>query len=219
MGKKQTKNGRRGSAPAPKPCSAAPAGPSRVLLLRHGESEANATGRDVADAPLTDRGRAQAAAWKGAVGRFGADVVLVSPLRRAIETALLAFDGLEVHVELCRHAREMWWDEKANWPSAPEAVWALLHNLPRGGEVCCVEEALAETADTPTSEHASIEALRAALSCREESCVAVVCHWGVINALTGDGADNCTLVECRRNQGGRLVVERHHDAPGGRRGR
>ena len=110
-------------------------GPSRVLLLRHGQSEANATRRDMPDPPLTELGRVQATAWKGAIGRFGAEAVLVSPLRRALETALLAYDRVDVPVEVCRHARELWWDEQANTPSTPEALEAVLRDLPRGDEV------------------------------------------------------------------------------------
>ena len=44
-----------------------------------------------------------------------------------------------------------------------------------------------QTAITPQSEHDSIEAMKEALRGRTEECVAVVCHWGVINALCGDG--------------------------------
>ena len=165
------------------------------------------------DPPLTELGRVQAMAWKGAIGRFGAEAVLISPLRRALETALLAYDKVDVPVEVCRHAREMWWDEQANTPSTPEALFEVLRQLPRGDEVCGVEEALVETVDTPQSEHASIEAMQEVLRGRSEECVAVVCHWGVINALCGDGADNCTVVECRRRPNGHLDVERHHDPP------
>ena len=192
--------------------SSAP-GPSRILLLRHGQSEANATGRDLPDPPLTELGRVQASAWKGAIGRFGAEAVLVSPLRRAVETALLAYDKVDVLVEVCCHAREMWWDEQQNTPGTPEALAAVLRSLPRGDEVCGVEEALVETAQTPQSEDESIEAMRETLRGRPEDCVAVVCHWGVINALCGDGADNCTVVECRRRPNGHLDVQRHHDPP------
>ena len=194
--------------------SSAGGGPSRVLLLRHGQSEANALKRDVPDPLLTELGQIQAKAWKGAIGRFGAEVVLVSPLRRALQTALLAYDKVDVPVEVCRHARELWWDEQANTPSSPEAVFALLHELPRGNDVCNVEEALVQTSNTPRSEHESIEAMKSELGARPEECVAVVCHWGVINALCGDGADNCTMVECRRRPNGHLDVEKHHDPPG-----
>jgi len=195
------------------PAQMTSAGPSRVLLLRHGQSETNAMRRDMPDPPLTELGRVQAVAWKGAIGRFGAECVLVSPLRRALETALLAFDKVDVPIEVCRHAREMWWDEQANTPSTAEALAEVLRDLPRGDEVFGVEEALVETRDTPQSEHASIEAMKEELRRRSEACVAVVCHWGVINALCGDGADNCTVVECRRRPNGHLDVERHHDPP------
>ena len=110
-------------------------GPSRVLLLRHGQSETNATQRDMPDPPLTKLGRVQASAWKGAIGRFGAEAVLVSPLRRALETALLAYDQVDVPIVVCRHARELGWGEQANTPSTPEALEAVLRNLPRGDEV------------------------------------------------------------------------------------
>lgn len=189
-------------------------GPSRVLLLRHGESESNASGTDVPDPLLTDLGRVQASAWKGLIGEFGAESVLVSPLRRAIQTALLAFEGVEVPIEVCRHARELWWDEQTNTPSTPETLYSLLKGLPRGDQVCGVEIALgAESSDTPQSEYASIEALKAELSGRSEDVVAVVCHWGVINSLCGEGADNCALVDCRRNVNGKLIVQRSHDPP------
>ena len=49
---------------------------------------------------------------------------------------------------------------------------------------------------------------------RVEGCVAVVCHWGVINELCGVGAGNCTVVECQRRVNGLLYVERQHDPPG-----
>jgi broad specificity phosphatase PhoE len=165
------------------------------------------------DPLLTELGRCQAAAWKGAIGRFGAEVVLVSPLRRAIQTALLAFDKVDVPVIVCRHARELWWDEQANTPSNAETIATLLRALPRGDEVCGVEEALLETPETPQSEHASIEAMKVELRGRGEDCVAIVCHWGVINALCGDGADNAAVVECNRRPNGHLDVVRQHDPP------
>ena len=38
----------------------------------------------------------QAAAWKEQLGGFGIEAVLISPLKRAVQTAALAFDGEEV---------------------------------------------------------------------------------------------------------------------------
>ena len=70
------------------------------------------SGEDVPDAPLTALGRMQASAWQGNLARFGIERVLVSPLHRALETALLAFDGQDTPVTVCRHARELWWEDK-----------------------------------------------------------------------------------------------------------
>ena len=46
------------------------------------------------------------------------------------ETALLAFDGCaHLPVEVCRHARELWWEERANTLGTPEDLYALLRGL------------------------------------------------------------------------------------------
>ena len=187
-------------------------GPSKVFFLRHGQSQANAEKRDVPDALLTDLGRVQATAWHGAIGRFGAQTVLVSPLRRAIETALLAYASVDVHIEVCRHARELWWDEKANTPSTAEELEVLLKTLPRGDAVCGVDAAL-DLTDVPKTENESIRALKQEVAGRPEDTICIVCHWGVINAMCGENADNAQVVECKRTPNGQYIVERHHDPP------
>ena len=62
---------------------------ARVILIRHGESEANRDGRSLgrADSPLTDRGRRQAAALGRALAGEPIGRVLSSPLRRAADAA------------------------------------------------------------------------------------------------------------------------------------
>jgi broad specificity phosphatase PhoE/ribonuclease HI len=81
--------------------AAAPAGPGRgwgparapattTLLLRHGQTPLSAERRFAGsgDVPLTDAGRRQAAAAAAALGaRGGIDVIVSSPLRRALWTA------------------------------------------------------------------------------------------------------------------------------------
>lgn len=69
-----------------------------LYILRHGETEWNATGRlhGRFDSPLTEVGRAQAIAQRRILGRldlagFGA---VSSPQGRAVDTAKIAFDGL-----------------------------------------------------------------------------------------------------------------------------
>lgn len=62
---------------------------TRVLLVRHGQSEWNAHGRwqGHADPPLSDLGRAQAAAAAAAIGAV--DAVVASDLQRAAESAAI----------------------------------------------------------------------------------------------------------------------------------
>jgi broad specificity phosphatase PhoE len=67
---------------------------TRLLLIRHGQSEWNALGRwqGRADPPLTDFGRAQAAA--AALRLEDVEALVSSPLARAHETARIMADAL-----------------------------------------------------------------------------------------------------------------------------
>lgn len=66
--------------------------PTRLILLRHGQSEANKQGKmvGVTDSPLTEEGRHQGKSARPLIARFGIDNVLSSPLSRARETTRLA---------------------------------------------------------------------------------------------------------------------------------
>ena len=68
----------------------------RMLLVRHGQSEWNASGRwqGQADPPLTDFGRRQARHAAQALGAM--DVVVASTLGRAMETAAILADQLGI---------------------------------------------------------------------------------------------------------------------------
>ena len=76
----------------------------RIVLVRHGETEWSATGKhtSVTDVPLTENGRARAAALKGRLGEFA--LVLASPRSRALETARLAGFAPEVDPDLAEVA-------------------------------------------------------------------------------------------------------------------
>jgi probable phosphoglycerate mutase len=69
---------------------------TRLLLIRHGQSEWNATGRwqGQADPPLTALGRAQAHHAARALGAV--DAIVASDLQRASETALIIAEELGV---------------------------------------------------------------------------------------------------------------------------
>jgi glucosyl-3-phosphoglycerate phosphatase len=66
----------------------------RLLLVRHGESVANAAGvlQGQADGGLSDKGKNQVTELRKVIGGFRLDLVVTSDLRRAIETSdLLGF--------------------------------------------------------------------------------------------------------------------------------
>jgi len=69
---------------------------TRVLLVRHGQSEWNAIGRwqGQADSPLSDQGRLQAREAARAVGSV--DAVWASDLQRAVETATIIANEIGV---------------------------------------------------------------------------------------------------------------------------
>ena len=71
----------------------------RVYLLRHGystwQAQYDRTQADagIPDAPLAERGREQARAVAADVAALGIELVITSPLTRAIETASRVFEG------------------------------------------------------------------------------------------------------------------------------
>jgi len=87
---------------------AADRGPTRLVVVRHGETEWSQSGRHTGrtDIPLTDRGREQAVRLGRALGGRAFNRVLSSPLARALETCRLA--GFGDRVELDDDLRE--WD-------------------------------------------------------------------------------------------------------------
>lgn len=189
----------------------APVGKSAqaIFLMRHGESKSNETAKDILDPPLTAFGKLQAASWQELVSAFGAQLVLISPLRRAVQTACYVFSHEAVPLLLCRHAREKGWKALENTiASTPETMRAMLRELPRGSEVQGIEDALQD----PTggaSEAKSLVLLREVLQDRPERPLFVVCHNHVIKALTGQKARNADILECRWAAGGLSAIRRY----------
>lgn len=96
---------RRGSArgvgpvrcwPVPSSRSAASGPPTRLLLVRHGQSEWNAAGRwqGQADPPLSDLGREQA--YRAAQRVGSVDLIACSDLERAADTAMVISEMLGI---------------------------------------------------------------------------------------------------------------------------
>jgi len=74
---------------------ASPLRPTEVVIVRHGETEWSRTGRHTGwtDVALEKQGEAQALAVGERLAGSSFDAVLVSPLRRALDTCRLAGFG------------------------------------------------------------------------------------------------------------------------------
>ncbi len=164
----------------PTPHSAAPAGRSsgitRLLALRHGESEWNALGRwqGQADPPLTDAGMLQAVAAAQVLGTF--DAVWSSTLQRAAHTAAILAESLgigPVRVDrgLMENAFGPWQgltisEIEAGWPG-----FLADHRRPEGAE---------QSAEVTTRALAAFHRIAAETPSGE---VLVVTHAGLLRTL------------------------------------
>ncbi len=97
----------------------------RIVLARHGESEANLVGEFSnrgTKHPLTELGRAQAADLGERLADLGVDRILTSPILRARQTAAIVGERLGVPVLVDERLREF--DVGAFEGSRDEAHWA-----------------------------------------------------------------------------------------------
>ena len=156
--------------------------PTLTLLLRHGQTPMSAQKRYAgrSDVPLTDVGVQQAAAAAKRLASAGLDVIVTSPLLRAVQTAeeVAAATGATVVTDdgfreadfgaweglTFAEVQERWPAEMAAWLADPEVA-------PPGGE------SLAGVNERVTA------ALRRVLAARERQTVLVVSHVTPIKTL------------------------------------
>jgi broad specificity phosphatase PhoE len=189
-------------------------GQQKIFLMRHGESEGNVSRFDVLDPNLTQVGAMQAKSWQELVGEFGAEIVLISPLRRTVQTACNAFANENVPFLLCRCAREFGWGCAENTISLEKASMDdMLRELPHGHAVQGIHEALYPGLDDPMDEYESLDRLKTVLASRPENVIMVVCHYGVISALTGSRAKNGDVYECTWGSDDEMKVVARHRNP------
>lgn len=158
--------------------------PTRLLTVRHGESEWNALGRwqGQADPPLTDAGVLQAQAAAEVLGAF--DAVWTSGLQRAALTAeiiaeIIGIGPVQVHPGLMENAFGPWEgltvaEIEAGWPG-----YMAANRRPEGAEQPAAVEAR------------GLAALREIASRNPGGEVLVVTHAGLIRTLRRavDGSD------------------------------
>jgi broad specificity phosphatase PhoE len=168
-----------------------------MILVRHAESEWNRhfsrTRIDpgIPDPPLTRAGRLQA---KRLVDRLAAAKVnrlLASPYRRALETAAVVANalGLPVAVEPLVRERCVFSCDLGTSPRQLGALWPDL-------DFSHLEEGWW---GVPAESEASLDRRCAAFRAKTDSLpdrgqVAVITHWGVIRALTGQELTNAACI-------------------------
>ena len=192
-----------------RPCAATMGGAEMktIHLMRHACTEMNvylATHRwdapgfvdpKLYDTKLTETGEKQAQAQQSMCSRLrpAPQLLVCSPMRRALRTAELAFSGLPATVPrvvtaLCRerlyHSSDVGRSPQvmrqefpgyAGWEQLPEVWWHAAADPPD------------PLAHDPEPEDAFLERCRQFtlwLAARPEASIAVVTHWGVIEALT-----------------------------------
>lgn len=161
-----------------------------LVLVRHGESTANAEGRLLgrSDVELTGHGRAQARAVGRALAASGkVTAVRSSPLRRAVDTAELLGTSLPVEVPVAVDERwvELDYGEHDGKPltDVPHEVWRRWREdpsfRPRGGE------SLAEMTARVENACEELFATAGAGARAEGGDVVVVSHVSPIKAAVG----------------------------------
>jgi len=176
----------------------------RIVLIRHGESTFNeafdVTGRDpnIVDAPLTEKGRQQALSIRDRVRRMDIELLLVSPLSRAIQTALLIASSSRQRIEVEPLCREGLFSS-CDIGRAPAELALHFENLqfnhlaPDWWERFQDERlSIPETDRTFLSR---IAVLRQSLIGRPEEILAIIGHASLFRRLCGRHLANCEITE------------------------
>ena len=181
---------------------------STILCIRHGQSTFNAawatTGTDPLhyDARLSELGREQVRDTRASLLRYPVEIVLVSPLTRALQTAVGLFDGhpgkpamrivpllrerVENSCDVGRSPAELAADFPALAFEHVPSVWWHVDGVADERGVCLEPEAVVR---------GRVDAFRSLLRERPERVIAVVGHGTFLRHLTGRPFANCEVVE------------------------
>ena len=177
-----------------------------VYLIRHGQSLANVHDHHanepiepeyLRDARLTDLGLQQASTLQGHVHDLNVELVVISPLTRALQTACIAFE---------RHA-------------APTTVWPVVTEFYSDHAASCRGRDARDILSDPnllalpkfhtldlshvddewwhiSTDPSRIDTFKSWLASIPEKRIAVVCHWGFISSVLGGvSVNNCEWIE------------------------
>lgn len=192
----------------------------RLILVRHGQSEGNASGivQGHLDFDLTDLGRQQALATSERLRSEKIDRVIASPLKRAFNTAvaIAAPHGVEVELELALMEYDLGAVSGLTGAEIRERYPEIREAYSRGVRPVF-----------PGEEGREVFAARVGRVLAEwvesRQTVVAVAHGGVITALCyavagiesrGPGLfeiANCAITEVTLDRAGRKVIARHND--------
>jgi broad specificity phosphatase PhoE len=168
-----------------------------VILVRHAESEWNRhfsrtrIDPDIPDPDLTGTGRRQAEELTELLAQANVRRLVASPYRRTLQTATIVANalGLAIEVEPLVRERCVFSCDLGSSPRELAALWPDL-------DFAHLEErwwgATAESEASLGRRCAAFRAKTDGLPDRLE--VAVITHWGVIRALTGQELANAALI-------------------------
>jgi len=176
-----------------------------VFLIRHGQSTFNAhhmaTGEDPGhiDAPLTDLGLTQVQEARARMAGEHVDLVIASPLTRAIQTATGIFAGRDVafHVT-CMHREKL--ESSCDIGRTPAELHAefpdlVFHHLNERWWHDGPEDARGIPVEPHDVFVERVELFRQWLLERPERSLAVVGHGTFLRELSGVGFANCQVVK------------------------
>jgi glucosyl-3-phosphoglycerate phosphatase len=175
-----------------------------MFLIRHGQSEFNVafaqtrTDPGIVDPGLTDLGRTQAIAAASQLSERGLVRLIVSPYTRALQTASIIAEVLELPIEvqpvLGEHA--FFTCDIGSPRSELQKRWPHLA-LDHVPEIWWPDTDVDE--DGVTLRAAEFRAI--AKGFEDHSRIGVVSHWGFIRAMTGHEVANCAIVEFNPESG------------------
>jgi broad specificity phosphatase PhoE len=196
---------------------------TRLVLVRHGETDWNREGRwqGHADRGLNDRGRAQARAAADRLARDPVDAVITSDLRRARETADVVAGRLGLSPTVDPRLREV---DVGEWSGLTRAEVRTRHPEPYRAWLEGVNAGYPGGETFAQLEQRAAEAMRDLCERPPGDTVVVVSHGGSIRAmvatalgigpsgrrLLGTGP-NCSLTVVESRPGGGLALASYND--------
>lgn len=175
--------------------------PQRIILVRHGEGEHNVAAFywTHPDPKLTRRGEAQARQLCGHQLLRGAELVVCSPLSRAIQTALAAFEAESPTPFVLSALLTERWSAPCD-SGRPKSIigdefprirgWEGFDELP--------EHWTPRSASDQAGRQQRVAALAAWLRARPERHIVCVGHSNFFAAVCGTHLENCEVLELSR---------------------